>query len=177
MDPPMRSSPTKSTYNRGERKSMTSSSAITSQSTPPSSSYYSPTEERDKVIIQSPISNDGHMVIYEPSPYEPSVLTTPEDIIDDGSKLVQFNDQNPKEIRKDGFDHCYVKVPVKDRLAVLFATLRRSKLYNVYIAFCSHLLLISYVHIVCSYLMLILMLIYFAHICCSCLLLTSYAHM
>ena len=116
-----------------------SSTAITSQSTPPSS--YSPTEERDKVIIQSPICNGGHMVIYEPSPYEPSVLTTPEDIIDDGSKLVQFSDQNTKELRK-GFDHCYVKVPVKDRLAVLFATLRRSKLL-LYIS--CLLMFISYV--------------------------------
>lgn len=120
----MRSSPTKSTYNRGERKlTIRQSTAATSQSTPPS---YSTTSKEDNVIIQSPICNEGHMVIYEPSPYEPSVLTTPEDIIDTGSKLVQFNNQNPKEVRK-GFDHCYVKVPVKDRLAVLFATLRRSK--------------------------------------------------
>lgn len=148
MDPPMRSSP-KSTCNQGGERKMTirQSTAITSQSTPPSSSYYSTTSKEDNVIIQSPISNEGHMVIYEPSPYEPSVLTTPEEIIDDGSKLVQFNDQNPKEIRKAGFDHCYVKVPVKDRLAVLFATLRRSKLY-----FAVHIVF-GKVHILCSYLM------------------------
>lgn len=32
----------------------------------------------------------------------------------------------PADMRTGGFDHCYVTVPCKDRLSVLFATLRRS---------------------------------------------------
>ena len=76
----------------------------------------------------SPIKSnigDAMMMIYEPS-----VLTTPECF--DGA-LVKVD---PKDIRRGGFDHCFVTVPFKDRLSVLFATLRRSSERKV-IVICS----------------------------------------
>ena len=73
--------------------------------------------------VKSLGGEENEMVIYEPSELSTQIQ---------GGTIARID---PNDMRR-GFDHCYVQVPFKDRLSVLFATLRRSSERKV-IVICS----------------------------------------
>lgn len=82
-------------------------------------------------IISSSPNEKGALVLYNheaPTPSESTSQETEEKAETTGNELV-VKPSPTESMTKDmrfGFDHCYVTVPCKERLSVLFATLRRS---------------------------------------------------
>lgn len=88
------------------------------------------TASQDKSSKKGPLENDDvdpmALVTFEPGKNAPHYSKT------SGQEIVV----KEKEAMRKGFDHCFVNVPCKERLSVLFATLRRSSERKV-IVICS----------------------------------------